>query len=272
MEREGWFAGDDPVVGIVNRDESESVDDGFCDTVEDAVSSHEARCFRGDVTDLRTVDPQLVVARGEAALTAVARVQTSTPVLAVGPVSGIESVELDRLVRAFDSIFADEAEVVRRPLLTVEFESEDQSVTRPDESSDELWEPRALFDVTLVTDEPARISEYGVCSLDESVAQFRADGVVVATPAGTHGYASAVDAPQLSSAVEAVAVVPIAPFVTQTRQWVLPHDGVSLTVERDEGDVTVVVDGRAFGTISVGTRVRLSVESSLPMISIPDEN
>ncbi|WP_394351524.1 hypothetical protein [Halobacterium bonnevillei] len=50
----------------------------------------------------------------------------------------------------------------------------------------------------MVTAEPARISEYAVETGTERVDEVRADGVVAATPAGSHGYARDADGPLLS--------------------------------------------------------------------------
>jgi NAD+ kinase len=100
----------------------------------------------------------------------------------------------------------------------------------------------AAFDVAFVTAEPARISEYAV-GLDETGREtFRADGVVVATPLGSDGYAAAVG----GSVVEpggGISVVPISPFATRAETWVAASR-VSVSIERESESVALVVDGR----------------------------
>jgi len=76
---------------------------------------------------------------------------------------------------------------------------------------------------------------------------------------------------RLSAGVDAAAVAPIGPFVTQTRRWVLPNDDLAFTVEREESDVTLVVDGRAVGTVSVDSRVVVSLAGTLPTLVVPDD-
>ena len=90
----------------------------------------------------------------------------------------------------------------------------------------------AAFDVTLVTSEPARISEYTVTVDGRPHATFRADGVVVATPLGSSGYARSAGGPQLAFGT-GLAVVPIAPFATIADAWVL-RPSLSIRVERDD--------------------------------------
>ncbi|MFC6767264.1 NAD(+)/NADH kinase, partial [Natrinema soli] len=66
-------------------------------------------------------------------------------------------------------------------------------------------------------------------------------------------------------------VAPIGAFVTQTRRWVLPSDDLAFTVEREESDVTLVVDGRAVGTVSVDSRVAVSLAGTLSTLIVPDD-
>ncbi len=122
-------------------------------------------------------------------------------------------------------------------------------VTRPVLAVGDGTEPpvRAAFDVALVTDEPARISEFAVGfsrGRDESI---RADGVVVATPLGSDGYANAIGAPLVEPG-GGLAVAPIAPFSTRTDAWIA-SDRVRLTVERESEPIGLVVDGERRGAV-----------------------
>ncbi|WP_049982704.1 NAD(+)/NADH kinase [Halorubrum sp. BV1] len=101
--------------------------------------------------------------------------------------------------------------------------------------------PRAAFDVAFVTDSPARISEFAIEFAYGTPATFRADGVVVATPLGSGGYANAAGAPIVEPG-GGLAVTPIAPFRTQTDSWIAASE-LTVTVEREEEPVALVVDG-----------------------------
>ncbi|MFD1563919.1 NAD(+)/NADH kinase [Haloarchaeobius amylolyticus] len=251
-----WSAGEEPVVGVIDgqADATDAIEIGT--RLESADT--DVTIVSDEVDTVLEAEPSVLVAASETTLTALARTGVEAPVLPVGPVSGIDSVAPDRLLDALEAVLAGDAVRRPRPVLEAALESNDTVVR-----------DRALFDVTLVTDEPARISEYGVDSRGQHVATFRADGVVAATPAGSHGYASAVDAPQLSAAIDAVAVAPIGPFVTQTRQWVLPDDGLAFTVERNDSDVCLVVDDRSIGVVPMDARVTVSVTDTLPTLVVP---
>ncbi|PGF15147.1 ATP-NAD kinase [Natrinema sp. CBA1119] len=278
-----WSAGDSPVVGVVDREADPSDARETVEELESVLADADATIVTGGLDAVLAAEPSVLVTVDEAALSAVARTGVETPVLPVGPVTGMETVDRDRVPDAVMAMLEGRAVHRSRPVFGVTLEPrsrpETESGTEPEtdrtESGTDRYDigggERALFDVTLVTDEPARISEYGVRSRDASVATFRADGVVAATPAGSHGYASAVDAPSLSAGVDAAAVAPIGPFVTQTRRWVLPNDDLVFTVEREESDVTLVVDGRAVGTVSVDSRVVVSLAGTLPTLVVPDD-
>lgn len=295
MDSAAWSAGDDPVVGVVERDgeddrastgsgtasaAADSDEDGIDAPLEDAldargIATAPVSVERGALEEVLAAEPSVLVARGESALSALARAESDVPVLPVGDVPGINTVAAERVPDALAAVLAGEAHEQPRPVLEVEVGTADgngdgNGDRDHDSDGDRRTAERALFDVTLVTDEPARISEYAVRRRGETVASFRADGVVVATPAGSHGYTSAIDGPQLSAAVDGLVVSPIAPFVTRTRHWVLPDDDVALTVERDEGDVRVVADDRSVDTVAFGAEVTVSVADALPTLVVPD--
>lgn len=126
----------------------------------------------------------------------------------------------------------------------------------------------ALVDVTLVTGEPARISEYTIATGDERVMSVRADGVVVATPAGSHGYAHDAGGPRIAPETNVGTVVPIAPFAISDDHWVLSLSDIRLTVERDDAPVDLFVDGQRVGTVSHEDTLSLTPVATLETIRI----
>jgi len=122
----------------------------------------------------------------------------------------------------------------------------------------------ALLDVSLVTAEAARISEYGVRASGRRLGAFRADGVVVATPLGAAGYAHAVGGPFVAPGA-GLAVVPVAQFATDRSAWVLDPP-VACTVVRDEAPVSLAVDGTTVGEVSVGDAVGVAVVDAVDLL------
>jgi NAD+ kinase len=222
------------------------------------VEAVEAAGGRPRVADARSVaaaDPARVVAIGEAALLATVRAGVDVPTLPVEAGRAVRSVPGMAVEPAVERLLDGEFEVVDYPVVDVR---------------SALGSIRALQDVMLVTAEPARISEYTVRSGGDLVDRFRADGVVVATPAGSQGYARACGGPVMEPGTEVLVVVPVSPFATDQDSWVLPLDAVELSVERDETPVELLADDCAAGTVARGETVRLTRDGRFPVAVVPE--
>lgn len=260
MESAAWTAGDQPVVGVVDADLDSSEDEGrLIDSLEALLAEYDGSVVTGPLEVVCEAAPSFVVVLGDDALFELREStdRIDVPVLPVDCRQEIAGTQRAALMDAIKTVLEGDARVCVHPLLAVRIGDGKRH--------------RAIYDVTLATDEPARISEYGIESQGEPIAQFRADGVVVGTPAGSHGYANAVNGPILSASIEAVVAAPIAPFDTYTDRWVLPNDDLSLSVERDEGAVGVSVDGRTLETITVDTRVHITADGSISTLAIPEK-
>lgn len=214
----------------------------------------------GDAAELELEELRLVVAAGEAALVDVARrvagdgVGLEVPVLPVGS-EGVRAVPPEGVDAAVRRVLEDDFDVERHPVVSV---------------GEAAAGVGALFDVALMAAEPARISEFSVRCDGERIARFRADGVVVSTPAGSPGYNRAADGPLLAPGTDVVSVVPVAPFTTDADRWVLPLEDVTVAVERDETPVELLVDGRAERVVAAGEPVALSRVGALRTVVVPE--
>lgn len=208
------------------------------DAAADAVRERADEVAVGDAAAVVEAAPSAVVAVGEPALLALVRERVDAPVLAVDAGPGVPSVARDDLAAAVERLDAGDWTPTNRRLLSVEAGDRDLP---------------ALADAMLVTTGPADISEYGVAAAGDAT-RFRADGVAVASPAGSHGYAASAGGPLVAPGTGAVAVVPVAPFTVDRRHWVLDPP-VTLSVERDESAVSLLVDDRDLGALPRDTEV-----------------
>ncbi|WP_435345562.1 ATP-NAD kinase [Haloarchaeobius sp. HRN-SO-5] len=234
-------------VGVVGDPDGERVAQ-----VEAAVADAGAVPLTGDPSSF--ADASFVVAVGERALIDVAHAHVDLPVLPVDAGTGVRSVPATETAAAVRATLAGDAETHTHRRFSVA-----------------VGEDRydALFDVMLVTTEPARISEYRVGAGDHDIAQFRADGVVVATPAGSHGYANAAGGAVVDAGLGAASIVPVAPFAIDIDHWVVDATDVVLSVERDEGAVSLLVDDRTVCEVDSTVPVRLSPGDSLTVLRPP---
>lgn len=211
-----------------------------------------ARLVEGSTADVLAADPDWLVAVGETALLDLVRAGVEIPVLPVAAGPGVGSVSRPDAAGAVETVRDGEARRAGRRLLSVAVDDETAA---------------ALFDVTVLTAEPAKISEYTIHAGDRHVASLRADGLVVATPAGSHGYAGDVGGPVVEPGTGVVAVVPIAPFATDADHWILAPE-LRIEPER-EGPISVIVDDRERWEIAPGETVRLEVGGHLPLLRVP---
>jgi len=222
--------------------------DSTVDELATAAAGIEIR--RGSLDAVVRGDPEVVVAVGERAVIDLITAGFRAPILPVDAGSGLGSVDpavakagMDRLERG-DFLTRD------HPVLGVRLGEEHAGL--------------AVFDAMLVTREPARISEYSIAA-DGPIDRFRADGVVVSTPAGSHGYSNTAGGPILGTRTEAVSVVPIAAFTTRTDTWVLDPP-VRIGIERDEGEITLLLDDREQRTVPNDRPVSISVVADFETI------
>lgn len=198
-------------------------------------------------------DPAVVIAVGDDAIRSAVTDPPDAPLLPVTAEGGRHLVARDSLDSAVAAVAAGDRRVDTHPILGLGLGHSDDDA-------------RALRDVTLVTDAPASISEYAVAVGDEHLESVRADGIVVATPLGSDGYAAAAGGAILEPGAGA-AVVPIAPFsTTAARRVVDPTTPLTVSVER-EGTVAVVVDGVRHRTVDRGADLRIERVDTLDVVT-----
>lgn len=106
---------------------------------------------------------------------------------------------------------------------------------------------------------------------DDWVTDYRADGLIVATPSGSTAYSMAAGGPILAPSMEGIVVTPICPQALSHRAIVLDAGKeLSLDVRESSGVTTLVVDGQGFYTMHQGDSVRLKRhEIPYPLLTRP---
>lgn len=200
-------------------------------------------------------DPDAVVTLGERALVEAVLGNPPAPVLPIDAGDGRHAVNRVDAEPALAALAAGRGRTESRATLSVTVDGDRRA--------------RAVLDATLMTVEPARISEYAVGEGDdgEPVARVRSDGVVVATPAGSSGYARAAGGSVLTPGT-GLSVVPVSPFTTTADTWVLADEAV-VRVERDDCDVQLIVDGETAGVVPPKADIRIAVDGRVPFLRVP---
>ncbi len=220
-------------------------------TPDEAAGSDGGPNATADSTPTADSVPDATLAVGETATRSALRDATTETVIPLGThrlAFGVDgaAAQIRRLLAALDAP-VDGIGRVSHPILAVD------AGTQPTY--------RAVADVALVTEEPARISEFSVRPARGRAESFRADGVTVATPFGSGGYANAVGGPIVELG-GGLSVVPIAPFTTRTDARVAA-ERVTLSVERETEPVSLVVDGTVRETVDPHRPIEIAVRGQV---------
>lgn len=105
--------------------------------------------------------------------------------------------------------------------------------------------PCAMNEAVIITSRPAKISEFKIFVDGIFMDDFRADGVVIATPTGSTAYSMSAGGPIVDPGVDGTIIVPLAPYKLSARPWVVPGKSIiKLELMREDKESVIVVDGQ----------------------------
>lgn len=131
----------------------------------------------------------------------------------------------------------------------------------------------ALNDIVIHKTEMARMIEVSAKVDKDFVTNYRADGLIIATPTGSSAYALSSGGPLLFPTLNALEMVPISPHALTQRPVVLDGDSeIHITLESvDDRHVAITCDGQIPLTINHGERLRVK-KFAHPLILLHPSN
>jgi NAD+ kinase len=103
----------------------------------------------------------------------------------------------------------------------------------------------ATNEIAVMSAKPAKIIQFEVYVGDCLLENMRADGVVFATPTGSTAYAMSAGGPIVNPRVNAIVVVPVAPFKLSSRPWVIPSDSIiTVKLSSPKKEAVIAIDGQ----------------------------
>ncbi|MGH2467198.1 MAG: NAD(+)/NADH kinase [Candidatus Limnocylindrales bacterium] len=115
----------------------------------------------------------------------------------------------------------------------------------------------ALNEAAVVRGSQARVVRLDIAIDSSHLATYIADGLVVATPTGSTGYAFSAGGPILDPTSRNLVVAPVAAYLAGIRSVVVgPHHTVTVRVESAH-DVLLSIDGHDDRPLAVGDQVRI---------------
>ncbi len=163
----------------------------------------------------------------------------------IGFLTGLEREELSLL----DRLFSGGYELDKRMMLLAELLENDQVTQRQS----------ALNDIVLSRGPGGQTIRLSLLVDENPLSDFHGDGLIVATPTGSSGYAMSAGGPVLEPRAQSILVAPICPRASVVRSYVLEADR-TLTINPDADEDRVVfltVDGGPALRITPKCRVRV---------------
>ncbi len=194
----------------------------------------------------------VIVMGGDGTLIHAARLLKGRPVpilgVNLGSLGFMTEIPVHEAFTALDSVLASEARIDSRMKLTVRL-FRDEKLELQDE---------VLNDVVINKSTLARINDHETWLDAAFMANFKADGVIFATPTGSTAYSLSAGGPIVHPSIDCVVVTPICPHALTQRPIVVPGDQ-TLTVKLTGavGDLFVTFDGQEGHSLKKGDRLEV---------------
>lgn len=205
--------------------------------------SAEKLSLEGVEVEKMNCDAILVIGGDGTILRLCQRLKNSIPILGIntGEVGFLADLSLDDLEYAVE-------------LLTSDFEVEERCRIFAEIGGRRT--PPALNEAVIITERPSKMLRLRAYLNGELLDDFRADGLIVATPTGSTAYSLSAGGPIVHPSVRAFVVVPIAPHKLTSRPWVISSESeLRVVVMRTGREALLVLDGQHAEEIDEGEEV-----------------
>jgi len=192
----------------------------------------------------------VVVLGGDGTMLSAARAvaQAGIPILGVnlGSLGFMTEVRLEELEATLDALASNNCVIDARAMLHCEHIRAGKCVAAYE----------ALNDIVVSKAALARMVDFDVHVNQQFVSNYKADGVIVATPTGSTAYSLAAGGPVLTPAVDAFVITPVSPHALTNRPLVVPdRSEIAIEVKQPQEDAYLTVDGQTGGPLRQGDRV-----------------
>ncbi|MCH5233220.1 MAG: NAD(+)/NADH kinase [Muribaculaceae bacterium] len=163
--------------------------------------------------------------------------QREIPILGVntGHLGFLSSCGIDGVEDMIRSICAGQIDVERRMLLEIE------SADLPDN----IW-PYALNEIAIMRDGSSSMLTVGAEINSEFLADYRGDGLIVATPTGSTAYSLSAGGPVMDPTIDCICLCPVAPHTLTLRPFVAGSDSlIKLSPQSRSGNFTLSIDDKS---------------------------
>jgi len=188
------------------------------------------------------------------------------PVMGIkfGEVGFLAETEADKLYSIAKTILTTKFQIISRMRLTVKVSRKDE--LRAAET--------VLNDLVINKGALARLAHIKTFINGQHLTDYRADGLIIATPTGSTAYSLAAGGPIIHPAVKGILLTPICPFTLTNRPLIVPQTSVvKIRLAEKSSDIMLTFDGQK--GLAIDDRDIIIIEKSLhpvQMIAMQDQD
>lgn len=125
----------------------------------------------------------------------------------------------------------------------------------------------AMNDVVLQRNDHPRMIEFEMFARNQFVFRLRADGLVLATPAGSTAYALSAGGAIVHPEIQAISVVPICPHTVSNRPIILPaYNEIKLNLIDSPSPAALNLDGQVHTTLNMNNSVHIKRAGDITLV------
>jgi len=190
----------------------------------------------------------------------------TTPILGIkyGEVGFLAEVAEEHLYPAVDAVLNQRFAIKSYIRLAVEVQHQGDIVTRETVFNDVVINKGAL----------ARLTQITTWVDEDYLTDYRADGLIVATPTGSTAYSLAAGGPIMHPEVPGILLTPICPFTLTNRPLIVPQDAaIKIKLGEKASDIHLTFDGQKGLSINENHTILIQ-KSPFPvnLITLPQKN
>ena len=217
--------------------------------------------------DMPSAVDLMLVLGGDGTLLHAARhfIGSEVPILGInlGRLGFLTETQADDMFQAVSTVLGGGGEVVRHFSLRAEAWRDGAM----------LASGHALNDVVLQRNRHPRMIEFEMRVAGHFVFRVRADGLVLATPAGSTAYALSAGGPIVHPGLDAITVAPVCPHILSNRPIVLPaSERISLRLTDVPAPAAMNLDGQMRHELLEGDEIRVCREGTISLLYLPGRN
>jgi NAD+ kinase len=146
----------------------------------------------------------------------------------------------------FEDWLAGKARISERLMLDIRVERQGKTI----------FETAAMNDAVISASGIAKTIRLRAMHGENTLARYRSDGLILATPTGSTAYCASAGGPLLDPEMDAMILNPICPFMLLQRPLVIPPDElITVNIEEHRSGVLLTIDGQVTEALESADKV-----------------